>query len=106
MNLNSVSGLIGRAMPHDRDSPHHTPYKDSHHIRGSISQGNSQSFSKHWFTKNSWENLEKCLSCNVLRVINHTAHSGAQHFTDYCLVIFLTLLRHKWKYSCFAFADI
>lgn len=33
------SGLIGRAMPHDRDSPHHTPYKDTHHIRGSISQG-------------------------------------------------------------------
>lgn len=27
-------------MPHDRDSPHHTPYKDAHHIRGSISQGN------------------------------------------------------------------
>lgn len=35
----SISGLIGRAMPHDRDSPHHTPYKDAHHIRGSISQG-------------------------------------------------------------------
>uniref|UniRef100_A0A4W6FJN4 Nuclear receptor corepressor 2 n=1 Tax=Lates calcarifer TaxID=8187 RepID=A0A4W6FJN4_LATCA len=35
----STSGLIGRAMPHDRDSPHHTPYKDAHHIRGSISQG-------------------------------------------------------------------
>ena len=33
------SGLIGRAMPHDRDSPHHTPYKDAHHHRGSISQG-------------------------------------------------------------------
>lgn len=43
MNLNSVSGLIGRAMPHDRDSPHHAPYKDAHHIRGSISQGNSPS---------------------------------------------------------------
>lgn len=41
INLNSVSGLIGRAMPHDRDSPHHAPYKDAHHIRGSISQGNS-----------------------------------------------------------------
>uniref|UniRef100_A0A674PDY8 Nuclear receptor corepressor 2 n=1 Tax=Takifugu rubripes TaxID=31033 RepID=A0A674PDY8_TAKRU len=35
----SCEGLIGRAMPHDRDSPHHTPYKDAHHIRGSISQG-------------------------------------------------------------------
>uniref|UniRef100_A0AAQ5YUK5 Nuclear receptor corepressor 2 n=1 Tax=Amphiprion ocellaris TaxID=80972 RepID=A0AAQ5YUK5_AMPOC len=33
------SGLIVRAMPHDRDSPHHTSYKDAHHIRGSISQG-------------------------------------------------------------------
>uniref|UniRef100_A0A673A071 Nuclear receptor corepressor 2 n=1 Tax=Sphaeramia orbicularis TaxID=375764 RepID=A0A673A071_9TELE len=32
-------GLIVRAMPHDRDSPHHTSYKDAHHIRGSISQG-------------------------------------------------------------------
>uniref|UniRef100_A0A668A5X9 Nuclear receptor corepressor 2 n=1 Tax=Myripristis murdjan TaxID=586833 RepID=A0A668A5X9_9TELE len=31
--------LIGRAMPHERDSPHHTPFKDAHHIRGSISQG-------------------------------------------------------------------
>uniref|UniRef100_A0A7N8X6N7 Nuclear receptor corepressor 2 n=1 Tax=Mastacembelus armatus TaxID=205130 RepID=A0A7N8X6N7_9TELE len=29
----NCEGLIGRAMPHDRDSPHH------HHIRGSISQG-------------------------------------------------------------------
>lgn len=36
----SVPGLVGRAMPHDRDSPHHTPYKDAHHIHGSISQGN------------------------------------------------------------------
>ncbi|KAF7199803.1 nuclear receptor corepressor 2 isoform X3 [Nothobranchius furzeri] len=35
----NCEGLIGRAMPHDRDSPHHTPYKDAHHIRGSISQG-------------------------------------------------------------------
>uniref|UniRef100_A0AAX7TQC4 Nuclear receptor corepressor 2 n=1 Tax=Astatotilapia calliptera TaxID=8154 RepID=A0AAX7TQC4_ASTCA len=35
----STSGLIGRAMPHDSDSPHHASYKDSHHIRGSISQG-------------------------------------------------------------------
>uniref|UniRef100_A0A3Q3GJR7 Nuclear receptor corepressor 2 n=1 Tax=Labrus bergylta TaxID=56723 RepID=A0A3Q3GJR7_9LABR len=35
----STSGLIVRAMPHDRDSPHHAPYKDAHHIRGSISQG-------------------------------------------------------------------
>ncbi|XP_023285972.1 nuclear receptor corepressor 2-like, partial [Seriola lalandi dorsalis] len=34
----NCEGLIGRAMPHDRDSPHHTPYKDAHHIRGSISQ--------------------------------------------------------------------
>uniref|UniRef100_A0A8C2ZVS8 Nuclear receptor corepressor 2 n=1 Tax=Cyclopterus lumpus TaxID=8103 RepID=A0A8C2ZVS8_CYCLU len=32
-----INCLIGRAMPHD--SPHHTPYKDAHHIRGSISQG-------------------------------------------------------------------
>uniref|UniRef100_A0A665WLJ2 Nuclear receptor corepressor 2 n=1 Tax=Echeneis naucrates TaxID=173247 RepID=A0A665WLJ2_ECHNA len=38
-SISSTSGLIGRAMPHDRDSPHHTPYKDAHHIRGSISQG-------------------------------------------------------------------
>uniref|UniRef100_A0A8C7MKM3 Nuclear receptor corepressor 2 n=1 Tax=Oncorhynchus kisutch TaxID=8019 RepID=A0A8C7MKM3_ONCKI len=29
-----ISGLMGRAMPHERDSPHLT-----HHIRGSISQG-------------------------------------------------------------------
>ncbi|KAM9744671.1 nuclear receptor corepressor 2 isoform 3-T4 [Menidia menidia] len=35
----NCEGLIGRALPHDRDSPHHTPYKDAHHIRGSISQG-------------------------------------------------------------------
>uniref|UniRef100_A0A672JII0 Nuclear receptor corepressor 2 n=1 Tax=Salarias fasciatus TaxID=181472 RepID=A0A672JII0_SALFA len=35
----NCEGLIGRAMPHDRDSPHHTHYKDAHHIRGSISQG-------------------------------------------------------------------
>uniref|UniRef100_A0A3Q2Q4D6 Nuclear receptor corepressor 2 n=1 Tax=Fundulus heteroclitus TaxID=8078 RepID=A0A3Q2Q4D6_FUNHE len=35
----NCEGLIGRAMPYDRDSPHHTPYKDAHHIRGSISQG-------------------------------------------------------------------
>lgn len=34
-----TSGLIGRAMPFDRDSPHHASYKDAHHIRGSISQG-------------------------------------------------------------------
>lgn len=26
-------------MPHERDSPHHTSYKEAHHIRGSISQG-------------------------------------------------------------------
>ncbi len=37
----STLGLIGRAMPHDRDSPHHTAYKDAHHIRGSISQGST-----------------------------------------------------------------
>ncbi|CAB1321843.1 unnamed protein product, partial [Coregonus sp. 'balchen'] len=30
----NCEGLIGRAMPHERDSPHPT-----HHIRGSISQG-------------------------------------------------------------------
>uniref|UniRef100_A0A668AF65 Nuclear receptor corepressor 2 n=1 Tax=Myripristis murdjan TaxID=586833 RepID=A0A668AF65_9TELE len=35
----NCEGLIGRAMPHERDSPHHTPFKDAHHIRGSISQG-------------------------------------------------------------------
>ncbi|XP_055367301.1 nuclear receptor corepressor 2 isoform X4 [Betta splendens] len=35
----NCEGLIGRAMPHDRDSPHHASYKDAHHIRGSISQG-------------------------------------------------------------------
>ncbi|XP_063346347.1 nuclear receptor corepressor 2 isoform X1 [Pelmatolapia mariae] len=35
----NCEGLIGRAMPHDSDSPHHASYKDSHHIRGSISQG-------------------------------------------------------------------
>uniref|UniRef100_A0A8C5G939 Nuclear receptor corepressor 2-like n=1 Tax=Gouania willdenowi TaxID=441366 RepID=A0A8C5G939_GOUWI len=35
----NCEGLIGRALPHDRDSPHHTQYKDAHHIRGSISQG-------------------------------------------------------------------
>lgn len=35
----NCEGLIGRALPHDRDSPHNTPYKDAHHIRGSISQG-------------------------------------------------------------------
>ncbi|XP_041083927.1 nuclear receptor corepressor 2-like isoform X2 [Polyodon spathula] len=33
----NCEGLIGRAMPQDRHSPHH--YKDAHHIRGSISQG-------------------------------------------------------------------
>lgn len=38
----STSGLIGRAMPHDSDSPHHASYKDSHHIRGSISQGSKR----------------------------------------------------------------
>lgn len=43
---NCVSGLIGRAMPHDRDSPHHAAYKDAHHIRGSISQGESPSLSR------------------------------------------------------------
>ncbi|CAL1616291.1 unnamed protein product [Knipowitschia caucasica] len=35
----NCEGLIGRALPHDRDSPHHTPYKDTPHNRGSISQG-------------------------------------------------------------------
>uniref|UniRef100_A0A7N5ZYF1 Nuclear receptor corepressor 2 n=1 Tax=Anabas testudineus TaxID=64144 RepID=A0A7N5ZYF1_ANATE len=35
----SAASLMGRAIPHDRDSPHHTSYKDAHHIRGSISQG-------------------------------------------------------------------
>ncbi|XP_024131087.1 nuclear receptor corepressor 2 isoform X2 [Oryzias melastigma] len=35
----NCEGLISRTMPHDRDSPHHTPYKDPHHIHGSISQG-------------------------------------------------------------------
>uniref|UniRef100_A0A671TET8 Nuclear receptor corepressor 2 n=1 Tax=Sparus aurata TaxID=8175 RepID=A0A671TET8_SPAAU len=35
----STLGLIGRAMPHDRESPHHMPFKDAQHIRGSISQG-------------------------------------------------------------------
>uniref|UniRef100_A0A8C8A3W6 Nuclear receptor corepressor 2 n=1 Tax=Oryzias sinensis TaxID=183150 RepID=A0A8C8A3W6_9TELE len=35
----NCEGLISRAMPHDRDSPHHTPYKEPHHIHGSISQG-------------------------------------------------------------------
>uniref|UniRef100_A0A3Q2YCC0 Nuclear receptor corepressor 2 n=1 Tax=Hippocampus comes TaxID=109280 RepID=A0A3Q2YCC0_HIPCM len=39
LSASNCEGLIGRAMPHDRDSPHHTPYKDAHHIRGSISQG-------------------------------------------------------------------
>ncbi|XP_054630962.1 nuclear receptor corepressor 2 isoform X2 [Dunckerocampus dactyliophorus] len=39
LSASNCEGLIGRAMPHDRDSPHHTPYKDTHHIRGSISQG-------------------------------------------------------------------
>uniref|UniRef100_A0A3B3CAN1 Nuclear receptor corepressor 2 n=1 Tax=Oryzias melastigma TaxID=30732 RepID=A0A3B3CAN1_ORYME len=34
-----LPSLISRTMPHDRDSPHHTPYKDPHHIHGSISQG-------------------------------------------------------------------
>lgn len=43
----SILGLIGRAMPHDRDSPHHTPYKDVHHIRGSISQGGIQLKQRH-----------------------------------------------------------
>uniref|UniRef100_A0A669CAY2 Nuclear receptor corepressor 2 n=1 Tax=Oreochromis niloticus TaxID=8128 RepID=A0A669CAY2_ORENI len=35
----NCEGLIGRTMPHDSDSPHHASYKDTHHIRGSISQG-------------------------------------------------------------------
>uniref|UniRef100_A0A3Q0SM03 Nuclear receptor corepressor 2 n=1 Tax=Amphilophus citrinellus TaxID=61819 RepID=A0A3Q0SM03_AMPCI len=35
----NCEGLIGRAMPHDSDSPHHATYKEAHHIRGSISQG-------------------------------------------------------------------
>ncbi|XP_057688811.1 nuclear receptor corepressor 2 isoform X2 [Corythoichthys intestinalis] len=39
LSASNCEGLIGRAMPHDRDSPHHTSYKDAHHIRGSISQG-------------------------------------------------------------------
>ncbi|XP_064210111.1 nuclear receptor corepressor 2 isoform X6 [Anguilla rostrata] len=33
----NCEGLIGRAMPQERHSPHH--FKESHHIRGSISQG-------------------------------------------------------------------
>uniref|UniRef100_A0A3B3U7X8 Nuclear receptor corepressor 2 n=1 Tax=Poecilia latipinna TaxID=48699 RepID=A0A3B3U7X8_9TELE len=37
--LSATNCLIGRAMPYDRDSPHHASYKDTHHIRGSISQG-------------------------------------------------------------------
>uniref|UniRef100_A0A8C9R815 Nuclear receptor corepressor 2 n=1 Tax=Scleropages formosus TaxID=113540 RepID=A0A8C9R815_SCLFO len=38
-SLSSVGceGLIERAMPQDRHSPH--PFKEAHHIRGSISQG-------------------------------------------------------------------
>ncbi|KAG9354845.1 hypothetical protein JZ751_001558, partial [Albula glossodonta] len=33
----NCEGLIGRAMPQERHSPHH--FKETHHIRGSISQG-------------------------------------------------------------------
>lgn len=38
----SIEGLMGRAIPPERHSPHHL--KEQHHIRGSITQGIPRSY--------------------------------------------------------------
>lgn len=77
--LGSLLGLMGRAIPPDRHSPHNL--KEQHHIRGSITQGNACRQDKAMARSNTGKYLTRVAPCPYRQVRaggTQGGHAGVQ----------------------------